>query len=702
MPTLTVNYVDEDNQIWLKGTGAAGQVWSPSVTGLPSGAIINSATMTFTTGNTYSSPGRTSIYWGTSTSGTSLWSTSGSGNGNTYSISLNGYILGNGLLNLYFHKTSNSSASQSNVYFIGISISIHYTNPASSFTLNSTSVIAGNNVTVSIDRIDASYTHRVTFSFGDRSYTLTGVSTSASYTIPVEWLDQIPNAISGAGTVKVETINGSISLGAKSTSITIIAGDDVLPDAGTLSLQTIDGYWGLCLQGYSKCSASLTGYSGGVGASVSSISISGGGFISASDSLITGFMPSDGTITFTATVKDSRGRSASTNASIDVTAYTNLSITQKNAYRCNADGTVNKMSGRSIAISVSYQYTQVGENAVNVRVFWREYGDNTWTEIADWNNANGYQGVILPDEASVDKRYEIRFLVTDAASQAEQVVIVPPCSMFMVWNKVKNAFGFGTYPEGEKQLALADDWTLLARGRDLASNDHHRCDTTGNTKSLWDHSGLTTRFYHPDDMTNQPTSYGNLLTVAHDTEVSQLWFEQAKGSLYHRQGNATGWDGSADNVGDDANQWVKLVDENNLLDIAYPVGAIYISASSTSPASILGGTWTQLSGRFLLACNDTYRAGSTGGDASVTLSAANLPSVTGQIEFHSAASATTVYKVSGCFSSGMTNANSYRTGGSASSGAASIGKINFSNGGSGTAHNNMPPYLSVYMWQRTA
>ena len=703
MPVLTINYTnDNDNQIWLKGTDLADFVWSPVVSGLPSGAIINSVTMSFTSGYFYSAPKQRSVYWG-NTVGDRLWYASGSnGNGDSFSVSLTGRITGNGTYMFLFRKTANESSTRSNVYFTGISIAIDYTNPVSTFSLSSSSVTAGSSVIVSISRSDASYTHRVTFSFGSRSYTQSGVATSLTYAIPIAWLDQIPNAVSGTGEVKVETMNGSTSMGAITTSLTISAGSDIVPTAGTLTCQQVDGYWNLYLQGYSRCTATLDGYSGGEGASVSSVTIVGGGYSANANTLTTGPLISSGTVIFTATVKDTRGRSAVISRSISVTPYHGVSISKKNAFRCNVDGTINKINGKSIAVNTTYAYTKAGENQVDVRVMWREYGMGVWTEIADWDDTNGYQGVILPDEAAVDKRYEVRILVSDAVSQAEQIVIVPPCAVFMVWSKVRSAFGFGTYPEGEKQIALGDDWTFLARGRDLASNDHHRSDAIGNTKSLWDNSGLTTRFYTPGDMTNQPTSYGNVLTIANGTEVSQLWFQQSDGSLYHRQGNANGWSGLSSNAGDDANQWVRLVDENNLRDVIYPVGAIYISTSSTSPASLIGGTWSQISGRFLFACDSAHTAGSTGGEESVVLNATNLPSVTGQIEFHSSASATTVHKVSGCFSSGQTNSSKYRVGGTSTSGAESIGKVNFSNGGSGIAHNNMPPYLSVYVWKRIA
>lgn len=130
MATLTFSYTDsDDSQIWLKGTGAAGQTWSPSISGIPSGATINSVVLSFANGHTTSSPGRSSIYWGTSTSGTRIWTTSASLSGSSATVDLSSYVTGNGTINLYFYKTANSSSSTSNVYFTGVKITVTYTIP---------------------------------------------------------------------------------------------------------------------------------------------------------------------------------------------------------------------------------------------------------------------------------------------------------------------------------------------------------------------------------------------------------------------------------------------------------------------------------------------------------------------------------------------------------------------------------------------
>ena len=117
---------------------------------------------------------------------------------------------------------------------------------------------------------------------------------------------------------------------------------------------------------------------------------------------------------------------------------------------------------------------------------------------------------------------------------------------------------------------------------------------------------------------------------------------------------------------------------------AYPVGAIYISTVSTSPASLFGGTWEQLKDRFLLGAGNTYSAGSTGGEAAHTLTVDEMPS-------HSHEVRCVRYNA---------GAGPYVTG----NGTLKYVHETFSTYSSGgdKPHNNMPPYFAVYMWQRVA
>ena len=128
---------------------------------------------------------------------------------------------------------------------------------------------------------------------------------------------------------------------------------------------------------------------------------------------------------------------------------------------------------------------------------------------------------------------------------------------------------------------------------------------------------------------------------------------------------------------------------SKIRDFIYPIGSIYMSVNNISPATIFGGTWEQIEDRFLLAAGTTYTAGDTGGEAAHTLTKAELPNE--KLDLH-VGSDWLGYK---------------NTTAGAGSGIAGLGykdgtALKTSSMGSGYAHNNMPPYLAVYIWKRTA
>lgn len=155
---------------------------------------------------------------------------------------------------------------------------------------------------------------------------------------------------------------------------------------------------------------------------------------------------------------------------------------------------------------------------------------------------------------------------------------------------------------------------------------------------------------------------------------------------------------------------------SNPLD-AYPVGSFYFSANATSPATLFGGTWEQLEqGRVLLSQGTNYPAGSTGGEATHTLTVAEMPShnhapnktyssgdrACFTINKDTVSDATARTRVAST-SSGNLYAMTTNTSASDSDGIEDITQeYQTGNTGSSNAHNNLQPYLSVYIWKRTA
>lgn len=163
---------------------------------------------------------------------------------------------------------------------------------------------------------------------------------------------------------------------------------------------------------------------------------------------------------------------------------------------------------------------------------------------------------------------------------------------------------------------------------------------------------------------------------------------------------------------------IKDENNNNVYPNPFPVGAIYMSVDSRNPSSIFGGTWEQIKDKFLLSAGDTYKAGNSGGEASVKLNTNQIPS-------HAHSGSTSAngnhnHKVllnwdanfplrgypgwtGGQVGQGMNMQTSYN---GFNVGTSNDGNHNHtfttSNTGGNQSHNNMPPYLVVYVWRRVS
>lgn len=124
------------------------------------------------------------------------------------------------------------------------------------------------------------------------------------------------------------------------------------------------------------------------------------------------------------------------------------------------------------------------------------------------------------------------------------------------------------------------------------------------------------------------------------------------------------------------------------------IGEIYITLSDENPSLKFGGTWEQIKDTFLLASGDVYATGSIGGEAMHTLTIDEMPAHThaltrpqwSRTEPNGTETDVAAYGVTNKTDTNMfegTTGNIYETGG-------------------GQPHNNMPPYLAVYVWKRVA
>lgn len=148
-----------------------------------------------------------------------------------------------------------------------------------------------------------------------------------------------------------------------------------------------------------------------------------------------------------------------------------------------------------------------------------------------------------------------------------------------------------------------------------------------------------------------------------------------------------------------SNSWRELI------NIVYPVGSIYISVSDVNPGTwMTGTTWEAFAnGKTLVGVDasdtDFDTVEETGGEKSHTLIESELPKVSGGYYLHGASNGTFVYGLYG--NATGTKVNGKYTTCYAQSGAYSYNSPGFAFGNDG-AHNNLQPYITTYMWKRTA
>lgn len=174
-----------------------------------------------------------------------------------------------------------------------------------------------------------------------------------------------------------------------------------------------------------------------------------------------------------------------------------------------------------------------------------------------------------------------------------------------------------------------------------------------------------------------------------------------------------------------------------ILNLGFPVGAIFLSVNPTNPSTYLGGTWVQIKDTFLLACGDIYEAGDEGGESEVLLTGAQSgikahkhdftqPSIDLGSHYHETSGNGEYFVTSKESSANNTRVDYSNSGNRMVDGSTDVSEAHFRhwkktntvNLGTKTAtggavrnataqdateaHNNMPPYLAVYVWKRTA
>lgn len=396
----------------------------------------------------------------------------------------------------------NGSSYTDYLKWTAVTLEVDWQEPATQPSLSAATVEMGKSVTINTPAVNNAYRHTLRYSFGSASGTIaTGIASSVSWTLPVSLANQIPSATTGSGTIYCDTYSGSTLLGTKSVSITLTVPGSVVPSAGTLSATLAEDTsgTGLYVKGMGKAKLTLSGASGAYGSSITSYTITGGGWTTTNSALTTGTLASAGNITFTATVTDSRGRKASTTRAITVIDYTKPGVAVYDVYRCDADGN-RKKAGTYFAVEINASYSAITGNTLSITARYKKQSESSYGTAA--NVTNNGKTVIGGGNIGASTTYDV---VVTVADKYNSLSIPRTLSTKSVLQSFKRSAGAAIGKVAELANWLDVAWNTRIRGNLKVDG--------GMSDGAWnrDATDLMLINFSGDDPYNSNTNYDNVV-----------------------------------------------------------------------------------------------------------------------------------------------------------------------------------------------
>ena len=328
---------------------------------------------------------------------------------------------------------------------------------ASSITVSGSQL--GSGVSVTIDRKSESFTHKVEYKFVESAWTTasSNATTSTSFTPPVSLATQIPSAEVGALTVRVTTFNGSTQIGNPVTkSINLKVPTNIVPSLSGLTQSRIDNgvpsSWGVYVKGKSQVKITASGASGIHGSTIVGYSISGPGLSVNASSGTSEVLSSTGILTYTCTVIDSRGRTASKSVSINVVDYTYPNISMS-AERCTSDGT-KSTNGTYLRVVITFGCASVsGKNSIVSK-------SCSCNGVSNSSFASG-TAFVLAANCSIGNHYTVSASIKDAlGNTATASAEITTSFRILNVNKKKTGLAIGKFSEKDAFEVNMDSYFL--------------------------------------------------------------------------------------------------------------------------------------------------------------------------------------------------------------------------------------------------
>lgn len=277
----------------------------------------------------------------------------------------------------------------------------------------------GSSVTISLPRASSSFTHKLTYTFGNASGTISNsAGASVSWTPPLSLANQVPNATSGTGTITCKTYSGSTLIGTKSVSFKASVPSSVVPTISSVSISENTSGISAQFGGYVQSKSTLkvvTSASGARGSTISKIAVTVNGKSYSGASVTTSALTSSGTLSVVTKVTDSRGRTATNTQSISVLAYSAPSGSVS-GLRSDDLGTADP-NGEYLLYNYRFTISPVGNNNTKlVQLQYKQTASSSWTVLL--TDTSTYSdtvsgGLSASNILNADYPYNLRLMIQD-------------------------------------------------------------------------------------------------------------------------------------------------------------------------------------------------------------------------------------------------------------------------------------------------
>ena len=438
---------------------------SQSITGNTSNVTVKvNASWTYGSYNLNNKPGTLTID-GTAYSFTSPFNTgrTTSGSATLFTKTVNVSHASNGSKTLSCSASYTSGVSSGTV---SASASKVLTTIPRKSTLSVANGTLGTAQTLSITRQSTSFTHTITYTCGSASGTICtkSTATSISFTPPITLASQNTTGTSVAIAFKIETFNGSTSLGSNSYTKNYAIPESVKPsvsfvaDDPTGNLATYGKY----VSGKSKVSVIISA-SGIYDSEIKSYNTTIDGKSYTDASFTSDILTGNGTLTVNVTVTDSRGRTATASKDIAVYAYESPKITALTIKRCDSSG-ASSSSGAYLGITFSASVTSLdSKNTASYQVKYKKVSDTAYTTATISGYANNYSvnnGTYV-FAADASSSYDVVLSVIDAFGTVSKTTIGGTTNKLLSF--MRKGLGIAMGKVAEIENALDVNFDLYAR-----------------------------------------------------------------------------------------------------------------------------------------------------------------------------------------------------------------------------------------------